>query len=491
MEKIDGTSLGMVERNIQKMKEVFPEAFTGTKLNLNKLLTLLGENTEESQRYEFTWHGKNDAIRLAYEAPTNMLKPNRSKSIDWDTTENLYIEGDNLEVLRLLQQSHLEQVKMIYIDPPYNTGMDFIYKDDFSETLSNYKTNNDTTELYGRFHTNWLNYMYPRLLLAKNLLTEDGMIFISISDKELYNLKKICDEIFGEENFVTTFIWEKKKKPSFLDRNIGCVTEYILVFSKNNEKSHALSIEKTEEGKKYPFNNAGNTLGVLTFPKGTVKFRLKDSTIKAQDMSAGKIITELLDDVVIKHGVNQNMFRLKGEWRYSQEKVNEIIRNGEEIVISKVPFRPNHVKPGGEVKKIKNLFSITGYGFPTYEDADKEITDLFGKKLFDYSKPEKLIRRLIQSLLYQDEKAIVLDFFSGSGTTGEAVWRFNREFGGNHRFILVQLPELIDKKSVAYKDGFRTISELGRERLIRSRQRLLNGRKNSDLGFKYFELTEK
>lgn len=491
MQRMEGRNLNDLDENLEKLKATFPEVFTNSKIDLKKLKLLFGEYLlDKNEQYEFSWYGKTEAIRSAYHPHTKRLSSNFTKSVDWDTTENLYIEGDNLEVLRLLQKSHQEKVKMIYIDPPYNTGMNFIYKDNFSETLSNHRSFANSTHSSGRFHTNWLNFIYPRLLLAKTLLTEDGMIFISISDKELYNLKKICDEVFGEENFVCTFIWEKKKKPSFLDRNVGCITEYIVVFSKNNKRTHALSIEKTEEGKKYPLNNAGNTLRTLTFPKGTVQFRVEDQVIKAQNMSGGKIITELLDDVIVDNGVNQNSFRLKGEWRYSQDKLNEIIRNGEEIMISKVPFRPNHVKRGGEVKKIKNLFTINGYGFPTYEDADKEIIDLFGKKVFDYSKPEKLIRHLIQSLLYNDEKAIVLDFFSGSGTTGEAVWRYNQEFGTKHQFILVQHAELIDTKSIAYKAGYRSISEIGRERLIKSRKKLLNNRTNVDLGFKFFELMD-
>ncbi|WP_158591765.1 site-specific DNA-methyltransferase [Oceanobacillus halophilus] len=493
MQKVNGLTPGMIEQNISKMREMFPEVFTNSKLDKNKLMLLLGESIEEDEEsYEFSWRGKKAAIRLGQEPTSKTLQPRIEKSIDWDRTNNIYIEGDNLDALKILQQSYQEKVKMIYIDPPYNTGMGFIFNDNFREPISSYKTSASSSQLTGRFHSNWLSFMYPRLMLARRLLTEDGMIFISINDKELYNLKKVCDEIFGEENFVTTLIWEKKKKPSFLDRNVGCVTEYILVFSKNNEKSHALSIEKTEEGKKYPFNNAGNTLRTLTFPENAVTFRIPDTIVNAQDMSAGKIITELLDDVVIENGRNKNTFRLKGEWRYSQEKVYEIVKNREEIVISKVPFRPNHVKRGGKVKKMRNLFSIAGYGFPTYEDADKEITDIFGKKIFDYSKPERLIRGLIQSLLYNDNQAIVLDFFSGSGTTGEAVWRLNNEFGTNHQFILVQLPEKIDSQSAAYHEGFQSISEIGRERLKRSKERLFkqNSRPNQDLGFKFFHIDD-
>lgn len=216
MQKMDGRKLNEIDKNIEKMKEIFPEVFTESKIDVEKLKLLFGEHLiKENKEYEFSWYGKTDSIRSASDPPTKRLSLNLRKSVDWDTTKNLYIEGDNLEVLRLLQQSHLEKVKMIYIDPPYNTGMDFIYNDNFSEIFNNHKSLSNFIHSSGRFHTNWLNFIYPRLLLARNLLTEDGMIFISISDKELYNLKKICDEIFGEDNFVCTFIWEKKKKPSF------------------------------------------------------------------------------------------------------------------------------------------------------------------------------------------------------------------------------------------------------------------------------------
>lgn len=487
MERVDDKLFSQPDHRLEKLRELFPELFSDSRLDLNKLRLYLGDQlVEGNDQYDFTWFGKHAAHRSAFDPVNSILALNRAKSINWNTTGNMYFEGDNLEVLRHLIVSHREKIKMIYIDPPYNTGMDFIYKDNFSAASSYHSTDQDENT-----HTNWLNFIYPRLVLARELLTEDGMIFISISEKELYNLKKVGDGIFGEENFVCTFIWEKKKKPSFLDRNVGCVTEYIVVFSKNKSATHALSIEKTEKGKRYPLNNAGNSLRTLTFPKGTVRFGLTDGLVQAQDMSNGKIITELLDDVVIRNGRNENSFRLKGEWRYSQAKLDEIILQGEEIVISKIPFRPNHVKKGGDVKKIKNLFTINGYGFPTYEDADKEITNIFGKKVFDYSKPEKLIRRLIQAFLYQDEQAIVLDFFSGSATTGEAVWRLNQELGTNHQFILIQLPERIKKNSVAYREGFRTISEIGRERLLRCREEILVNSPKSDLGFQFIELMEK
>lgn len=482
---MSGESLDITQQNIHRLKELFPEILTdGEKIDFDMLKTVLGETIEDKdERYQFTWHGKKETILGAQKPSKGTLIPVPEKSKNFDTTENLYIEGDNLEVLKLLQKSYNSKIKAIYIDPPYNTGRDFVYKDNFKDGVQSYLEQtgqvdsegnilSTNSESNGRIHTDWLNMMYARLKLARNLLTIDGMIFISISDKEFHNLRKICDEIFGENNFVSAIIWEKKKKPSFLDRNIGNVTEYILIYSKNNESSHPLSIEKTEVGKKYPFNNAGNTMNILTFPSNSVNFTLEDGIIKAQDMSEGKIKTELMDDVFIEDGSNKNAFRLKGEWRYSQEKLDEIIKNNEKITISKTPFRPNHVKKGGEIKKIKNLFTINGYGFPTYEDADKEIVDLFNNKLFDYSKPELLIRKLLQSLLYNDENAIVLDFFSGSATTAEAVIRLNVQEASSHRFIMIQLPEVTNKNSESSKVGFKTICDIGEERIRRAGEKI-------------------
>ena len=246
---------------------------------------------------------------------------------------------------------------MVYIDPPYNTGKEFIYTDKWSDPTKEYKRteeiNKESSDTdpgandEGGRHSNWLNMMYPRLRLARNLLTEDGVIFISIDDKELANLMKLCNEIFGEDNFVTLFIWEKKKKPSFLHKNVGKLTEYIVCYTKNSDSTFPFSLETTAEGKKYPLNNAGNTLSVITFPPETVSFNMDDQVVKPQDMSEGNIKTRLLNELVIVNGKNCNEFSLEGEWRYCQSKINEIIKNNEKIVISKIPFRPNH-KAGGD-----------------------------------------------------------------------------------------------------------------------------------------------
>ena len=415
-------------------------------------------------------------------------------------SENIYIEGDNLDALKLLQETYLGKVKMIYIDPPYNTGNDFIYEDDFSQSMNEYANNSgqideegnrlvQNSESNGRYHTDWLNMMYPRLKLARDLLTEDGVIFISIDDNEQDNLKKICDEIFGEKNFISKLIWEKKNKPSFLNNNLGTKTDYIVVYGKNKKAVGAFSVGVTEKGKKYPLNNAGNGLKKLTFPAHCVKFNMDDRHIEKQDMSEGNIITKLLNDFDIVNGVNEQPFTLEGEWRYSQNKLNEIISKNESIIISKIPFRPNHIKNGGEIKKMHNLLSTNNYKVGTNEDATAEQINIFGKNYFDYAKPSTLLKFLIKSCTYNQKNAIIVDFFSGTATTAHAIMQLNAEDQGNRKYILVQLPELTDEKSEAYKAGYKTICDIGEERIRRARKKIKKETgADIDYGFRCFKV---
>ena len=369
----------LAAENFRKLAALFPNAVTETidengdvvrAIDADVLRQEIATHVVEgrAERYQFTWPGKRQAILTANAPISKTLRPCIEESVGRDgkpggfNSENLYIEGDNLEVLKLLRETYLGKIKMIYIDPPYNTGSDFVYEDDFAESIDEYIGHSGQYDEYGdrlvtnlesngRFHTDWLNMIYSRLKLARDLLSDDGAIFISIDDNEAAQLRKICDEIFGERNFVAEFAWEKKKKPSFLHKNVGKLNDYILCYVKNTIMSQPFSVETTTEGKKYPLNNAGNTLAILTFPAGYVKFNMPDGTISPQDMSEGAIITRLLDTVHIVNGHNSESFRLEGEWRYSQKKLNEIISNSEGIVISKIPFRPNHIKSGGEIKK--------------------------------------------------------------------------------------------------------------------------------------------
>ena len=491
LKKMELTSASGSELNLEALYQIMPSAFTEVrddktgeiahKINFNTLRELLGDNAYEGadEEYGFKWVGKNAARREAARSINKTLRPCPEESADWENTQNLYIEGDNLEVLKLLQKSYLGKVKMIYIAPPYNTGNDFVYCDDSSrsqeeedlvagniDTFGNrYRRNIDSN---GRFHSEWCSMIYTRLMVARSLLTQDGVIFISIDDNEVENLRKICDEVFGSDNFVANYIWEKKKKPSFLNANIGTKTEYILCYSKDRVLLGALSVDTTEEGKKYPFNNAGNSIANLTFPKGSVKFNMKDCVVEPQDMSEGNIITSLESELHIVNGTNENDFTLRGEWRYSQSKLDEIVANKEGIVISKIPFRPNHIKQGGEIKKMHNLLSIGNYKVGTNEDATTEQTKLLGKNYFDYAKPSTLIQLLVKASTYCEPDAIIMDFFSGSGTTAQSVFMLNAEDGGTRKFIMVQLPEKIDVDNEAYKAGYKNICEIGKERIRRA-----------------------
>ncbi len=505
----ESRSANIVPENLQTLEALFPEAFTEGKLDFEVLRQLLGAVVDESEeKYGLNWHGKRRARQLALTPSTGTLRPSPEDSVDWDTTQNLMIEGDNLEVLKLLQKSYAGKVKLIYIDPPYNTGKDFVYPDNYRDNIRNYleltrqlddknRTLSSNTETSGRFHTDWLNMMYPRLLLSRNLLKPDGVLLISIDDTEVHNLRLVCDDIFGSENFCGSFVWEKKKKPSFLDRNMGSVTDYIIAYAKTRSLAPPFVAGSVEDGKKYPFNNAGNPSSVLCFPPRSVTFSCQDQQIHAQDMSEGNIVTELLDDVRIVDGVNASQFRLRGEWRYSQSKLEEFIATNAEIVISKVPFRPNYVNRSGEMKKTSNLLSHRLNGVPTNEDATQEMRTLFGMDVMSYPKPSGLIKYLVRAISSTDD--IVLDFFAGSGTTANGVLQQNIEDGLMRRFMLIQLPEPLDPNNkeqqvaTSFLDNEkkpRNIAELTKEYLRRAGE---NIRKESpmfpcDLGFRVFKL---
>ena len=519
MDRLKMHSVNKVNENIRKIAELFPNTLTevikgykddGTPIIEHaidfdilrqELSDIIVEGSEE--RYQFTWPDKKKSILLANAPIAKTLRPCRDESVNFDTTENLYIEGDNLDTLKLLQETYLGKIKMIFIDPPYNTGNDFVYKDDFAQSTGEYLAKSgqfdedgnrlvQNTESNGRFHTDWLNMMYPRLKLAKDLLSDDGVIFITIDDGENSNLRKVCDEIFGERNFITELIWEKKKKPSFLHRNVGKLFDYVLCYAKKSEKTSPFSIETTTQGKKYPINNAGNGRSIITFPPLSVEFPFPEMVIEPQDMSEGNIFTELLNTVVVKDYKNQTEIVLNGEWRYSQKKIDEIVRNGEKITISKIPFRPNHIKSGGEIKKMKNILSPSHYNCETNEDGTGQIISMFGSEVFDTPKPVKLLKLLIQAVTYNDKDAIILDFFSGSSTTAHAVMKLNAEDGGNRKFIMIQLPEPCAENSEAYKAGYKTIADIGRERIRRAGKKILEEHPEAagklDTGFRVLKL---
>lgn len=467
-----------------QLAELAPEAVADGKIDVDKLKELLeGDADDTSERFGLFWPGKKRAIRAAQTPTAATLAPDYNNSKNWDNTQNVFIEGDNLEVLKILQKHYHGKIKMIYIDPPYNTGKDFVYPDNFKEGVDNYlqwskqvneegKPLSTNTETGGRIHTNWLNMMYPRLKLARNLLTDDGVIFISIDDHEVKNALALVGEIFGEQNVSPTLIRQKKKKPSFLHANMGTMTEYVLCILRNKNAAFPFSVSQTTAGKKYPLNNAGNARTTLTFPAGSIEFNLPDQVIAPQDMSEGNIHTVLLTETQIENGRNANEFSLEGEWRYSQKTLNEIVESGEKITISKIPFRPNHVKAGGEIKKLHNFIAPSTYGVGTNEDASAEVAALLGTEYFQNPKPVSLIEHLTKAVTYDSRDATVLDFFSGSGTTAHAVMQLNAEDGGNRKHIQVQLPEPTEEGSEARKAGYNTIADIARQRIRRAGEKI-------------------
>jgi adenine-specific DNA-methyltransferase len=506
MDKMRMESLNMTEQNVEKIAALFPNCITETKdehgkpkkaVNFEMLKQMLSDGViDGDEAYEFSWVGKKASIVEANKPVRKTLRPCKEESVNWDSTENLYIEGDNLDVLKLLQESYLGAVRVIFIDPPYNTGHDFVYPDSFimdneeynegtgyfdEDGNVNYKRENSSAA--GKYHSDWLSMMYSRLKLASNLLAEDGIIFITLDDNENANMRLLANEIFGESNFIAEFTWEKKKKPSFLHRNVGKVFDYVICYAKNASVTTAFSVETTTLGKKYPFNNAGNGRATLVFPPETVEILMPDQTVTAQDMSGGNIYTVLKKDLIIKNHRNANELVLEGEWRYSQDKVNELIAGQEPIVISKIPFRPNLVKTGGEVKKMKNVLSPTSYSCETNEDATAELEALFGKgnAPFDTPKPVGLIKLLIQAITYDTQDGIILDFFAGSGTTAHAVMELNTEDNGTRQFIMVQVPEPCEENSIGYKNGFSNVSDICKERIRRASKQI--AKEHSDCAF--------
>lgn len=432
--------------------------------------------------YEFNWEGKELAYKLAQTPSTGTLIPDKESSKNWDDTENLYIEGDNLEVLKLLQKSYFGKVKMIYIDPPYNTGKDFVYHDNFRDNIANYKEiTNQTTranpETNGRYHTDWLNMMYPRLKLARNLLREDGVIFISIDDNENSNLRKICDEVFGESNYVQEIIWQKKFSPQNDAKYFSLNHENIYCYAKSKDLFSRNLLPMTDEQKSRYKNLDNDSRGPWT----------------SGDISVSRVTEK--DIYGIKTPSGREIYPPNGRsWRVSEEKLNDLIKD------NRIWFGEN----GDNVPRIKRFLSEVQNGIVPIslwyheevghtQSAAQNLKKLFNDKaLFDYPKPVELIKK--ELLLATDKNDIVLDFFSGASTTAHAVMQLNMEDIGKRKFIMVQLPELTYEKSDAYKSGYKNICEIGKERIRRAGDKIVSenkdkeGIENLDIGFKVFKL---
>ena len=465
-------SVNKVDENIEKIGKLFPNCITERKnekgeveyavdfdMLKQELSAVVVEGNEE--RYQFTWPDKKKSILLANAPIAKTLRPCRKESVDFDNTENLYIEGDNLDVLKLLQETYLGKIKMIYIDPPYNTGNDFVYNDDFAESADEYLANSGqfdeegnrlvtNTESNGRFHSDWLNMIYPRLKLAKDLLADDGVIFISIDDCEIVNLRKNCDEIFGSDNFVSEFIWKSRQNKD--NRNVTGVSidhEYVLCYS----KTPLIRAIKGDERKTEQYKNPDND------PRGPWTSANMVGLLPADQRPNCHY-----DLINPKTGINYGKPNMG--WRYDKNTMNKLIEEDRIIWPENPEGRPRKKSFLSEISVVLPGFSsIVGTNIYT-RNATIEVEKLFGKRYFDFPKPSELIKIFVEQAT--DSESVVLDFFSGSASTAHAVMQLNAEDGGNRKFIMVQLPEETAEKSEAYKAGYKNICEIGKERIRRA-----------------------
>ena len=486
MKKMTGESTNITEENLSAMRQLFPEAFEEGKIDFDVLRQLLGDYVDdEEERYSFKWNGKGRALRLSQTPSTGTLRPCREESVDWDTTQNLYIEGDNLEVLKLLQKSYHGRVKMIYIDPPYNTGSDFVYKDDFRDNVENYKritgqvdgeghrigTNNESN---GRFHTDWLNMMYPRLRLARNLLTDDGVIFISIDDNEQENLKKICDEVFGQQNFVAQFTWKRRSGANDALNNVSMDHEYVICYTSHGNV-FLKGVEKAFENYSNPDND----------PRGPwAKDNLTCGKTAAERPNLFYSITD--PKTGISYPCNPNHV-----WRFEKSKMELLIKANKVIFPANGKGLPTYKRHQSEIRSdTKPYSSIIETRLNSV--ATKEVRTILEGQIFNYPKSCDLLGQLIYQGTNPD--SFILDFFSGSATTAHAVMQLNAEDGGNRRFIMVQLPEPTAETSEAAKAGYVNICEIGKERIRRAGEKVKAECADAeraaalDIGFKVFKL---
>ena len=519
MDKLKMQSADGVQDNIQKIAALFPNCVTETvvgyhndgsaiikhKVDFEKLQQELSDAviSGREERYQFTWPDKRKAI-LAANAPVNAtLRPCREESVNFDTTQNLYIEGDNLDVLKCLKETYLHKVKMIYIDPPYNTGNDFVYEDDFAESASDYASRSGqfdeqgnrmvtNTESNGRFHTDWLNMIYPRLKVARDLLSEDGVIFISIDDNEVENLRKVCDEIFGESSFVANIVWQSTAG-SNTGTDIVTITENVLVYVRNrgifkfdgsmsSEGDYTLVDEYERERGKYSLDKMdrrrvgshySDALNYpITMPDGTLRYPggFSEKSKEGWNYLWSKTKVEW----GVKNGFIQFKQQTDGTWAVYNKRYFKVDNEGKTIERT-IPFR--------------NL--ITSDMFNTAQGTS-EIRDLFTDRPFDFPKPSGLIKHLLLTAVRTCADSLILDFFSGSATTAHAVMQLNAEDGGNRKFIMVQLPELTDEKSEAYKAGYKNICEIGKERIRRAGKKIKEDSplttQDLDTGFRVLKL---
>ena len=501
MDKLKMQTANKADENFKKLAEMFPNAVTETITGYDENGKAIVERAIDKdvlmqeisckvvdgneERYQFTWPDKKKSVLLANAPINKTLRPVRddettptgadsegkpycsSGSVNFDNTENLYIEGDNLEVLKLLQETYLGKIKMIYIDPPYNTGNDFVYEDDFAQSTDEYLENSgqfdedgnrmvQNTESNGRFHTDWLNMIYPRLKLAKDLLSDDGVIFVSIDDHEQENIKKLCDEVFGEANFLAQVIWERAYSPVNLKKHFSESHDYIICYAKNMELCVCNGLPRSAEANDR-YSNPDND------PRGDWK---------SSDLSVGPRVESKIYEITTPSG--RKVLPPSGYcWRLDKKTFEQYVKDNRIWFGSDGNNVPSIKRFITEVKQGMTPMTVWKYTEVGHsQDAAQKLKKLFdGKAFFDYPKSVDLIKRCLQ--LYTDKDCYVLDFFSGSATTAHAVMQLNAEDGGHRKFIMVQLPEVTDEKSEAYKAGYKNICEIGKERIRRAGNKIL------------------
>jgi adenine-specific DNA-methyltransferase len=525
MEKLNGKSKDITAENIDKLKQLFPEAFTedgttkdtkSTKIDFEVLKELLGEYvSDKEERYSFTWNGKSKARMIAQTPSTGTLRPCKEESVDWDSTQNIFIEGDNLEVLKLLQKSYHKKVKMIYIDPPYNTGKDFVYKDNFKDNIKNYKeitgqvdgegrnlSNNPETS--GRYHTDWLNMMYPRLKLARNLLKDDGVIVIHIDENEYPNLEKMLNEVFGEENNLGTIVWDKRN-PKGDATGVAQQHELISLYCKNREyfKENG-DFKRPKENAKAMLNKAEQLISSEGVVNDSARTKYKD-WLKKQDFSGGDKAYCFIDDdgdiyrpvsmawpnkkkapdnyfIPLIHPITKKACPIPERgWRNPPETMAKLQKDGLILFGPDETTQPNR-KYLLKENLYENVSSLIYYG-----GSDDALLSELGV-WFDTPKVVDVSKKLILPICKADD--ILLDFFAGSATSAHALMKLNAEDDANRKFVMVQLPELCDQKSEAFKSGYKTIAEISKERIRRAAAKIKeeNPEYQGDLGFKVFKL---
>lgn len=509
----------VVSDNIKKLAQLFPSAVKDGQLDIDALKEELGTFEEVGkEKYEFTWSGKQNAKKIAQQdvfGKTLKFCPEKSKNAD--TTENIYIEGDNLEALKLLRQNYYNSIKMIYIDPPYNTGNDFVYNDDYSmsqeesdiaegvvdELGERYTKNQKSTN---KFHARWLNEMYPRLKLAKDLLTDDGVIFISMDDNEIDNLKKLCNEIFNEDNFCGQYMWYRSATPPNLSYKIKKNLEYILCYQKKKDSTKFRGIKKVSKSSD-PITKPQNTIKILRFPSGSLTINLPNQIVKAGVYGTEKFSNVLINDLIIENGTNANDVSFENRFIWKQETLDENIAANTTFYLSKqlvISYKKSNYSP-----EVPPNFIDMSVNVNTTEEAGKALDELFDNiTVFDYPKPVSLLKYLIGFLNLSSED-IIMDFFSGSGTTAQAIFELNSLSNLSSKFILVQLPENL-KRNLKTADGNskktienalefceqkelpHTIASIAEERIRRAGDKIKaeHPDANIDIGFKVFEIAD-